>query len=198
MKMKRLFDLISSFLALCCFLPLFLIIALLIKTNSVGPIFFSQKRIGKNFKQFNLYKFRSMVVDASQKGLFITASGDPRITEIGKFLRKTKMDELPQLFNVLKGDMSIVGPRPEVLKYVNMFRDAYKEILKIKPGITDFATIEFSDEERVLKKYSNPEEGYVKEILPRKIELYKKYIKQMSFLTDIKLILLTLWKIVKI
>ena len=139
-----------------------------------------------------------MIVDASQKGLSITAGDDPRITKIGKLLRKTKIDELPQLINVLKGDMSIIGPRPEVLKYVNMFRDAYKEILKIKPGITDFATIEFRDEESVLKKYSNPEDGYIKEVLPRKIELYKKYIKQMGLFTDIKLIFLTLWKIVKL
>ncbi len=120
------------------------------------------------------------------------------LTPIGGFLRKFSLDEIPQLFNILKGDMSFVGPRPEVLKYVNMFRGEYKEILKIKPGIADFATLEFRDEESVLKKYKKPEDGYVKEVLPRKIELYKKYIREKSFFTDTKLIMLTLWKIIKV
>jgi len=124
-----------------------------------------------------LFKFRSMVMNAPEKGPAITIGGDPRITKIGRFLRKTKLDELPQLINVLNGDMSIVGPRPEVEKYVEMFKDDYKVILQVKPGITDYATIEFRDEEDVLKKFQNPEDGYIKEVLPKKIELYKKYIK---------------------
>lgn len=172
-------------------------IAILIKLDSKGPVFFKQKRMGRNFNPFLLYKFRSMVADAPKKGLAITAGDDPRITKVGRFLRKTKIDELPQLINVLKGDMSIVGPRPEVEKYVDMFRDDYQSVLRVKPGITDYATIEFRDEEGVLKNYSDPEVGYVKEVLPRKIELYKRYIKDKGFFTDMKLICLTLWRIVK-
>ena len=136
-------------------------------------------------------------MDASKKGLAITTGGDLRITKIGKLLRKTKMDELPQLWNVLKGDMSIVGPRPEVKKYVEMFKDDYKEVLKVKPGIADYATIEFRDEESVLKKFQNPEDGYIKEVLPVKIKLYNRYLKNRGFFTDLKLIFLTLWKIVR-
>jgi len=138
-----------------------------------------------------------MVVDTSQRGLQITSAGDPRITKIGRFLRKTKIDELPQIINVIKGDMSVVGPRPEVLKYVEMFKDDYKYILKVKPGITDYAAIEFRDEECVLKKFKDPEDGYIKKVLPLKINLYKRYIKERSLFTDMKLIFLTLWKIVR-
>lgn len=195
--MKRLFDIISSFFSLLILLPLFLLIAILIRLNSAGPVFFIQKRVGKNFKLFSLYKFRTMVVDTSQRGLQITSAGDPRITKIGRFLRKTKIDELPQIINVIKGDMSVVGPRPEVLKYVEMFKDDYKYILKVKPGITDYAAIEFRDEECVLKKFKNPEDGYIKKVLPLKINLYKRYIKERSLFTDMKLIFLTLWKIVR-
>lgn len=195
--MKRLFDIISSFFSLLILLPLFLLIAILIKLDSAGPVFFIQKRVGKNFKLFSLYKFRTMVVDTSQRGLQITSAGDPRITKIGRFLRKTKIDELPQIINVIKGDMSVVGPRPEVLKYVEMFKDDYKYILKVKPGITDYAAIEFRDEECVLKKFKNPEDGYIKKVLPLKINLYKRYIKERSLFTDMKLIFLTLWKIVR-
>ena len=144
-----------------------------------------------------LCKFRSMVMDAPKKGPAITSGGDPRITKIGRFLRMTKLDELPQLINVFNGDMSIVGPRPEVEKYVEMFKYDYKEILQVKPGITDYATIEFRDEEAVLKKFQNTEDGYIKEVLPRKIELYKRYIKEKGFFVDMKLIFLTLWKIVR-
>lgn len=139
-----------------------------------------------------------MVADAPKKGPTITAGGDPRITKIGRFLRKTKIDELPQLFNVLKGDMSIVGPRPEVERYVEMFRDDYESVLSVKPGITDYATIEFRDEEGVLKKYADAEMGYIKEVLPLKIQLYKRYIRNKGFFTDLKLIFLTFWKIIRI
>lgn len=163
-----------------------------------GPVFFIQKRVGRNFKTFNLYKFRTMAVDAPQKGLFVTARNDSRITRVGRFLRKTKMDEIPQLINVLKGDMSLVGPRPEILKYVLMFKNDFKEILKIKPGITDYAAVEFRDEENILKKYKDTEDGYIKEVLPVKIKLYKRYLRDKSFITDMKLIFLTLWKIIKV
>ena len=195
--MKLLFDLTFSLIGLIVCLPLLIFITILIKLDSKGSVFFIQKRVGKNFKLFNLYKFRTMVADASQRGLQITADGDPRITRVGRFLRKTKIDELPQIINVLKGDMSFVGPRPEVPKYVEMFRDDYKNILKVKPGITDYAAIEFRNEENVLKKFENPEEGYIKEVLPLKIKLYKKYIEDKSIFSDVKLIVLTLMKIVK-
>ncbi|MCC7210271.1 MAG: sugar transferase [Candidatus Brocadia sp.] len=195
--MKRLFDIISSCIGLFLLLPVFIIIAILIKTGSPGPVFFAQKRMGRNFRPFMLCKFRSMVMGAPEKGPAITSSGDPRITKIGRFLRMTKLDEMPQLINVLNGNMSIVGPRPEVEKYVELFKDDYKEILQVKPGITDYATIEFRDEEAVLKKFQNPEDGYIKEVLPRKIALYKRYIKEKGFFIDTKLIFLTLWKIVR-
>lgn len=195
--MKRVFDLVFSIIGLIVCLPLLLFITILIKLDSKGPVFFIQKRVGKDFKLFSFYKFRTMVVDASQRGLQITSAGDPRITKIGRFLRKTKIDELPQIINVLKGDMSFVGPRPEVSKYVEMFRDDYKNILKVKPGITDYAAIEFRDEERVLKKFKDPEDGYIKEVLPLKINLYKRYLNERSLFTDMKLIFLTLWTIAK-
>jgi len=153
--------------------------------------------MGKNFNPFLLYKFRSMVADASKKGSDITAGGDPRITKMGRFLRKTKIDELPQLCNVLKGDMSIVGPRSEVERYVEMFMEDYESVLSIKPGITDHATLEFRDEEEVLKKYGDAETGYVKEVLPLKIELYKKYLRNKGFFTDLKLIFFIFWKIIR-
>lgn len=195
--MKRLFDIISSFTGLLFLFPLFIAISIFIKLDSAGPVFFKQKRIGRNFKPFLLYKFRSMVADAPQKGLAITCGGDPRITKVGRFLRKTKIDELPQLINVLKGDMSIVGPRPEVEKYVEMFKDDYQSVLQVRPGITDYATIEFRSEEGLLKKYRDPEAGYIRELLPLKIELSKNYLRDKGFFTDLKLIFFTFWKIIK-
>ncbi|HHT9147066.1 MAG TPA: sugar transferase [Candidatus Wunengus sp. YC61] len=195
---KRLFDIVFSIIGLLLSLPVFVVISILIKLCSPGPVFFIQQRIGKYFKPFMLYKFRSMVVDAPNRGLAITTGGDPRITKIGRFIRRTKLDEMPQLINVLKGDMSIVGPRPEVEKYVEMFKDEYKEILQVKPGITNCETIKFINEEEILGRYSNPEDGYIREILPAKIELYKRYLKNKGFFNDTWLILLTVWKIVKI
>ena len=189
---KRVFDVIVSLFGLIILAPLFLIVALLIKISSKGPIFFVQKRVGKDFKEFNLYKFRSMVVNAPKKGLQITSSDDPRITKIGRILRKTKLDELPQLINVIKGDMSLVGPRPEVKKYVDLKKDEYKKVLSIRPGITDKAAIEFVNEEEILKEYEDKEEAYINKILPQKIKLYNKYIDNINFLEDIKIILKTL------
>lgn len=193
--MKRLFDIFFSFIGLLILLPLFVIVAILIKIDSSGSVFFIQERIGKNFKPFNLYKFRTMIVDASQKGFSITAGGDSRITKIGRFLRKTKIDELPQLINVLKGEMSFVGPRPEMQKYVEIFKEEYKEILKVKPGITDTASLNYRDEESVLKDKENPEEYYINVLLPEKIKLSKEYIKSASLTFDLKLIFLTLFKL---
>lgn len=193
--MKRLFDIFFSFIGLLILLPLFVVIAILIKLDSVGPVFFRQERMGKNFKPFFIYKFRTMVKDADRKGGQITVSGDNRVTRFGRILRKTKLDELPQLINVLKGEMSLVGPRPEVRKYVEIYKNDYKEILKIRPGITDFASIVYRDEESVLKDKENPEEYYKNILLPKKIELAKEYIKIYSFSSDLKLIFLTIIKI---
>ena len=189
---KRVFDLIASIFSLIILAPLFLIVALLIKIGSKGPVFFVQKRVGKDFKEFNLYKFRSMVADAPKKGLQITSTDDPRITKIGRILRKTKLDELPQLINVIKGDMSLVGPRPEVNKYVDLKKDEYKKVLSVRPGITDLAAIEFVNEEEILSKFDDKEKAYIEKILPQKIALYNKYIDSISFLEDIRIILKTL------
>ena len=193
---KRLFDIFFSALGLIVLSPLFLLIAILIKLTSPGPVFFRQERIGKNFKPFLLYKFRTMVPDAEKKGPLITAAGDKRVTKIGYILRKTKMDELPQLINVLKGDMSLVGPRPEVKKYVEMYKKDYEEILKIRPGITDIASLTYSNEEELLKGKNNYEDYYAYVILPEKIKLAKEYIKKASLWFDFKLILKTILKLI--
>jgi FlaA1/EpsC-like NDP-sugar epimerase/lipopolysaccharide/colanic/teichoic acid biosynthesis glycosyltransferase len=195
MTAKRLFDIIFSFLGLLLLSPLFLVISILIKLESSGPIFFSHQRVGRNFKPFKLYKFRTMVKDAQIKGPQITVGDDPRITRIGKFLRKTKLDEFPQLWNVLKGDMSLVGPRPEVEKYVNLYKKDYEEILKLRPGITDIASFIYSDEEEGLKNKKDPEEFYIHVLLPEKIKLAKEYTKKASLEYDLKLILITILKL---
>jgi len=198
-KLKRLFDIFFSFIGLVLCLPIFIVIPILIKVDSKGPVFFGQMRIGRDFNHFRLYKFRTMAEDASKNGPYVTAGDDPRITKIGKFLRRTKIDELPQLWNVLKGDMSFVGPRPLVEEQVLCFQKDYKEIFKIRPGITDYATIAFRNEEEILRKCNSNdvERIYIEQILPQKIELCKKYLKEMGFLTDIKIILKTLLVIIR-
>jgi lipopolysaccharide/colanic/teichoic acid biosynthesis glycosyltransferase len=175
--------------------PLLLTIAIAIKLTSNGPTLYKQQRYGQNFRPFQVLKFRSMIINANQKGLLITAQNDPRITPIGKILRKTKCDELPQLINVLKGDMALVGPRPEVKKYIDHFKTDYEKILSIKPGITDNAAIAFINEEELLANKSEPEHTYIHDILPKKIELYHQYIRTISFKTDIKIIFKTLFKL---
>ena len=193
MSAKRLFDVFFSTVGLVLLAPLFVMVALLIKMDSAGPVFFVQKRVGKKFRFFDLYKFRSMVPDAAKKGGLITADNDPRVTKIGRFLRKTKVDELPQLWNVLKGDMSLAGPRPEVEKYVTAFQDDYKEILEIRPGITDVAALTYRDEEKVLEGKADLEEYYLHMILPEKIKLAKEYVRRVSLAYDSKIIGLTLF-----
>lgn len=195
--LKRIFDFVASFLGLIVLSPLFLVIAILIKLDDGGSVFFRQTRVGQYGKLFKIYKFRTMVENAEKLGAQVTKGDDPRITRVGKFLRKYKLDELPQLINVLKGEMSLVGPRPEVPKFVKLFEEDYKEILQVKPGITDYASLEFKDENELLKGVENPEEVYIKEILPKKIKFYKKYLKEISFTTDLKLILKTIWGIVR-
>ena len=194
--MKRFFDLTVSAAGLLILSPVLLLVALLIKLDSQGPVFFRQERIGRNFRPFSIYKFRTMVVDAPQRGAAITAGGDPRITRFGRLLRKSKIDELPQLINVLRGEMSLVGPRPEVPKYVELFRQEYDDILRVRPGITDLASLKYRDEAAVLAAAQNPEQEYVARILPEKIQLAKQYIRNASFLFDLKLILRTLLKVV--
>lgn len=188
---KRTFDIGASALALLLCTPLFLLIAALIKLDSAGPIFFSQQRVGKNFRPFWIYKFRSMVREAPFKGPEITTGNDERITRVGWFLRKTKFDELPQLINVIKGEMSLVGPRPEVPAYVELFSDDYKEILQVQPGLTDLASLKYYDEAALLARSSNPEQEYVERVLPDKIRLAKEYVQKSSFLFDLTLILKT-------
>jgi len=189
---KRVFDLIAVILGLVVLLPVLLIISIWIKLSSKGTLFYTQKRVGKDFKEFYIYKFRSMVTDADKIGPSVTSGDDPRITKVGKFIRKSKIDELPQLLNVLKGDMSLVGPRPEVMKFVDKNMDLYKKVLSVRPGITDNAAIEFRDEETVMNQYEDKEKAYLDIVLPKKIKLYYKYIDNITFCNDIKLILKTL------
>ena len=192
--MKRAFDFIFSFIGLILLSPIFLIISLLIALSSKGGVFYKQTRVGKDNIDFKVYKFRSMIVDADKKGLLsIGKDGrDPRITKIGYILRKYKLDELPQLINVLKGDMSLVGPRPEVRKYVDLYDDNQKEILKVKPGITDIASITFRNENDLLSQSPNPEQYYIQEIMPKKISLSLEYVKTRTLIKDIKLIFKTI------
>ena len=192
--MKRIFDLTFSFLGLIISFPIFIIVPILIKLDSKGPVFFRQARVGKNFMQFKICKFRTMRHDPEEKGPVITVGGDHRVTRIGRFLRQYKVDELPQLFNVLKGEMSFVGPRPEVKKYVQLFEKDYKKLLRIRPGITDPASIKYSDEESILSLSENWEEEYKKRILPGKIDLSLDYVENHNLATDVKLILKTFLK----
>ncbi|SRR5713226_1736204 len=193
--MKRAFDIVVSFLGLVLLLPLLLLVALLIKQDSPGPIFFRQERMGKGFRPFFMCKFRTMVQDAARKGEPITLGRDPRITRVGWYLRKTKIDEFPQLINVLKGEMSLVGPRPEIREFVELFRQDYEEILKVRPGITDLASLKYRDEAAVLEQSENPEEEYLRRVLPDKINLSKEYIRRSSFFFDLTLILKTVLKL---
>jgi len=192
---KRVFDIVMALAGLVLLSPLLFVTAILIKLDSAGPIFFRQERMGKGFQPFFIFKFRTMVEGASYKGGSITFGGDPRITRVGQLLRKTKVDELPQLINVLKGDMSLVGPRPEVCQFVELFRRDYEEILRIRPGITDLASLKYRDEAHVLGKAENAEEEYIQHILPDKIRLAKEYLQRSSFFFDLRLIFKTLFSL---
>jgi lipopolysaccharide/colanic/teichoic acid biosynthesis glycosyltransferase len=192
---KRALDLVIAVTGFLLLSPFLLLIALLIKLTDHGPVFFIQRRVGREFNPITVYKFRSMKAGADREGIKITGRNDTRITRTGKLLRALKLDELPQLLNVIAGDMSIVGPRPEVEEFVTLFKEDYKHILSVRPGITDYASIEYRDEESVLAGYEDIRSGYIKEVLPAKIILYKKYIEELSLLTDLKLIFLTVRKI---
>ena len=195
--MKRLLDIVVSVVGLICLLPLLLVVALLIKLDSTGPVFFRQTRVGRRFRPFQILKFRTMARDSSTRGKSITVGDDPRITRVGWFLRKTKIDELPQLINVLRGEMTFVGPRPEVPQYVEMFRQDYEEILKMRPGITDLASIKYRDEAKLLGQSQDPEEEYVTRVLPDKIRLGKEYIRCSSLAFDLRLIFRTFLKVIQ-
>jgi lipopolysaccharide/colanic/teichoic acid biosynthesis glycosyltransferase len=190
--MKRMFDITVALAGLLLLSPLMVAVGLLVKADSEGPIFFRQERIGKGFRPFHIYKFRTMAQDASHRGGEITFGDDPRITRVGRFLRKTKIDELPQLINVLKGEMSLVGPRPEVRRYVELFREDYNQILRVRPGITDLASLRYRNEATLLGQSPDPEQEYLKRILPDKINLAKEYVERSSFFFDLSVILKTL------
>lgn len=194
---KRLFDIVASSIGLILLSPILILIAICIKLDSKGPVFFKQVRVGKNKELFKIYKFRTMVTDAEKLGKQITVGNDTRITKVGTFIRKCKLDELPQLINVLNGDMSLVGPRPEVPKYVELYDDYQEQILLVQPGITDYASIEFRNESEILGESENPESKYINDIMPYKIELNIKYIKNISLYEDLKLITRTIKAIAK-
>ncbi|WP_452230256.1 sugar transferase [Lacinutrix sp. MEBiC02404] len=194
---KRLFDLFFSLFGLVILFPILLVIAIFIKLESKGSIFYRQTRVGKNSKDFKIFKFRTMFVGADKKGLLTLGDNDSRVTKVGYFLRKFKLDEMPQLINVLQGTMSFVGPRPEVRKYVEFYSNEDCEILQVKPGITDYASIAFRDEAELLKDTDNPEKLYIEDIMPKKIALNKMYIDNPSVFTDIKIIMKTFLSILK-
>ena len=193
--MKRIFDLTASFIGLLILFPFLLVIALFVGLGSRGGVFYRQIRVGRYGKDFRLWKFRTMRPDSDKKGLLTVGGRDPRVTSIGYFLRKYKLDELPQLLNVLSGDMSLVGPRPEVRKYVEMYNAEQKRVLTVRPGITDYASIEYSNENELLAKSADPERTYIEEVMPAKLKLNMKYIDEKAALKDVKIILKTVGKI---
>ena len=195
--MIRFFDILFSGLGLLVLSPLFLVLYVLIRLESRGGGFYSQERTGKDGVPFRLYKFRSMRRDADKGGLITIGGHDPRITRTGYFIRKYKLDELPQLWNVFTGDMSLVGPRPEVAKYTDLYTEEQRRVLSVRPGITDYASIEYVDENEILGRAADPDRAYVEQIMPAKIRLNMKYIDNRSVKEYFKIILLTLWSIVK-
>lgn len=190
---KRVIDVFISVTGLLLLLPGFILISTLIKVTSRGPVFFRQERVGLNGRTFQIIKFRTMIT-ASPNDQLLTVKGDTRITRIGKYLRKYKLDELPQLYNVLKGEMSLAGPRPEVPKYVKTYSKEQLQVLTVKPGITDYASIKYYYENELLDLIENPEEIYIKKIMPDKLAQNLKYIEECSLATDLKIISLTLQK----
>jgi lipopolysaccharide/colanic/teichoic acid biosynthesis glycosyltransferase len=195
--LKRAFDLIISFFSLLFIFPILFLVSIIIKLSSFGPVFYKQVRVGKNNKDFKIFKFRTMHIDADKKGLLTVGGRDPRVTTIGYYLRKSKLDELPQLINVFTGDMSFVGPRPEVRQYVKLYSDIQRKVLEVKPGITDLASIEFRNENEILSKQKNPNQYYIDYIMPKKLEINLKYIAQRSLLKDFGVIIKTFIAIFK-
>lgn len=194
--MKRLFDIFASGLGLLFLSPLFLVLAIWIKLDSAGPVFYRQVRVGRGNKDFRIFKFRSMRVGADKQGLITVGGHDPRITRSGYFIRKYKLDEFPQLINVFIGDMSLVGPRPEVRKYVDMYTPAQMHVLDVRPGVTSLASIRYRNENELLDKAEDPDQFYIDVIMQDKLAIDLEYVQDASFLYDIKLIFRTFWEII--
>ena len=194
--MKRIFDITASSLGLLCLSPLFLVLAGWIKCDSKGPVFYRQVRVGRNNKDFRLYKFRSMRPDSDKLGLITVGGRDPRVTRSGYYIRKYKLDEFPQLINVLLGDMSLVGPRPEVRKYVDMYTPEQMHILDVRPGITSLASLTYRNENDILAAAEDPDRAYIEQVMPDKLAIDLQYVDKASLTTDIKLIFKTLTAIV--
>ncbi len=198
MKLKRIFDLFFSIPGVLILAPLFLCITIWIKFDSSGPVFFRQERVGRFGKNFLIFKFRTMCIDAEAKGRQITVGEDPRITRSGRFLRHYKLDELPQLINVVRGEMSLVGPRPEVPRYVALYpANVREQVLSVPPGITDYASIEYKDENAILGQAADPDRAYIEEVMPVKLAFYVRYVSERSLWTDFILIMRTLKAIIK-
>lgn len=194
---KRVFDIVACVTAGLVLCPLWLCIGLAVACGSKGGAFYRQTRVGRNGKEFKLLKFRTMRQDADKIGGLITVGEDSRVTRIGKFLRNYKLDELPQFLNIIKGDMSIVGPRPEVPKYVALYDERQRRVLSVRPGLTDYASIEYISENELLAQSADPDKTYIEEIMPAKLELNLKYIDNQSIMEDLRLIFKTLFSIVK-
>ncbi|MBR2064814.1 MAG: sugar transferase [Bacteroidales bacterium] len=194
--MKRLFDIVASGLGLLILSPLFLVLAVWIRLDSEGPVFYRQTRVGRHNRDFRIFKFRSMKEGADKQGLITVGGHDPRITRSGYFIRRYKLDELPQLINVFLGDMSLVGPRPEVRKYVDMYTPEQMHVLDVRPGITSLASIRYRNENELLDKADDPDRFYIDVIMQDKLAIDLEYVRQASFWYDIKLIIRTFWEIV--
>jgi lipopolysaccharide/colanic/teichoic acid biosynthesis glycosyltransferase len=195
--MKRAFDLLFSFTILTLFLPFGILISMLIMIGSKGGVFYRQERIGRHGKPFMLLKFRSMRIDSDQQGKLTVGMNDSRITQIGLFIRKYKLDEFPQFINVLLGEMSIVGPRPEVEEFVSLYNTSQKRVLEVKPGVTDYASIEYFNENAILAEANDPKKTYIEIIMPEKIRLNEKYISNPTLAHDLKIIFRTILRILK-
>ena len=194
--MKRLFDITVSVIAILVLMPLWIVLSILIMVDSTGGVVYRQERIGRNGKPFLIVKFRTMTVDADNFNQLLTVGDqDIRITRVGYYLRKFKLDELPQLINVLKGEMSLVGPRPEVAKYVNQYNSQQRKVFTVKPGITDYASIKYANENELLEQYDDPEKAYIQQIMPDKLHLNLLYIENHGMLTDLKILIKTLFKL---
>lgn len=194
---KRVFDIVACVTAVLVLCPVWLCIGLMVACGSKGGAFYRQTRVGRNGKEFKLLKFRTMRKDADKIGGLITVGEDNRVTRVGRFLRKYKLDELPQFLNIIKGDMSIVGPRPEVPKYVALYDERQRRVLSVRPGLTDYASIEYISENELLAQSPDPDKTYIEEIMPAKLELNLKYIDNQSVMEDLRLIFKTLFSIVK-
>ncbi len=195
--MKRIFDIVMSGLGLICLSPLFLVLAVWIKCDSAGPVFYRQVRVGRGNKDFRLFKFRSMRPDSDKLGLITVGGHDPRVTRSGYYIRKYKLDEFPQLINVFVGDMSLVGPRPEVRKYVDLYTPEQLRVLNVRPGITSLASIRYRNENEILAKADDPDKAYVEQIMPDKIAIDLEYVENASLTNDIKLIFKTFGEIIR-